>query len=413
MERKRIAFAVLAPALALAVSAAGTTPAGAAAPYLLTAPADPSRPPDGGAPGAPGDGTAPPSQDPGGGQTADPSQPPGDGQTADPSQPPGDGQTADPSQPPDDGQNEGGDAGQEQPPPSVIKPGPTPEQFVSIRRAPRVQVPRSSRRASTGRFTSRCGVNAGQRHSNPDNFIVAPGVQNGAHHIHDYVGNLTADAFSTDESLAASGTTCSNGDKSTYYWPVVRLRDGQDGSERAEQSKADGNVGSIVTPSSARIQFLGNPRGKVVAMPRFLRVIMGDAKAGTNGLANAKASWGCSGVPGRAFTDKYPLCPRGSQVTRTLTFPSCWDGQNTDSANHRTHIVFPGANGACPQGTRAVPQLRLTLSYRVPARALAFALDTFPEQGHDPVTDHADFVNVMSEGLMQRAVNCINSGRRC
>src|SRR5690606_38555917 len=104
---------------------------------------------------------------------------------------------------------------------------------------------------------------------------------------------------------------------------------------------------------------------RVTAMPRFLRVITGDARAATNGGANARAQWTCTGFTDR-ITTRYPLCPRGSQVVRIADFPSCWDGQNTDSANHRTHIVFPDESGRCPQGTRAVPQLRITLTYRVP-----------------------------------------------
>jgi len=119
-------------------------------------------------------------------------------------------------------------------------------------------------------------------------------------------------------------------------------------------------------------------------------------------------------------TDKYPLCPRGSRLVRILDFPSCWDGRNTDSANHRTHIVFPDASGACPAGTRAVPQLRITLTYNFGnvrraqiRRGKVFALDSFPEQLHAPITDHADFANVMPARLMRFAVNCINRGRRC
>jgi hypothetical protein len=48
----------------------------------------------------------------------------------------------------------------------------------------------------------------------------------------------------------------------------------------------------------------------------------------------------------------------------------------------------------------------------VPA-APNFAVDSFPEQLHKPVTDHGDFINVMSDQLMGQAVECINSGRRC
>lgn len=373
MARKK-GIAVIVPALALVASAAGTAPAGAS-PASLPRPvaaADPTDPTD--LPDDPGD-------------TRNDNQQNGNA-----------------------GNDNGDPADQQQQ--QQVKQGPDRGDFVDIRRAPRKAQPRRSGNASRGSFTSRCGTNQNGHH-NPDNFIVAPGVSNGAHHIHDYVGNLSTDGFSTDESLAAAGTTCAGGDRSAYFWPVMRVRAQRDDSDQARQSEADGNVGRVVTPASARMRFLGNARGKVTPMPPFLRVITGDAKAGTNGTANARAQWTCTGFADRALTDKYPLCPRGSRVTRVLDFPSCWDGRNTDSANHRDHIVFPGRSGACPAGTRAVPQLRMTLTYDLPNRAGAFAVDTFPEQGHDPVTDHADFENVMPGGLMRRAAACVNSGRAC
>ncbi|GII05128.1 hypothetical protein Pta02_71360 [Planobispora takensis] len=271
---------------------------------------------------------------------------------------------------------------------------------------PNVQTPRFQRGGSRGAFVSRCGRNQ-NGHRNSDNFIVAPGVSNGAHHVHDYVGNLSTDGFSTDASLAAAGTTCAFGDRSTYFWPVMRDR-----TADVNTQDADGNVGQILTPRVATMQFRGNPVARVTAMPRFLRLITGDAKAATNGGANARAQWTCSGFTNRVLTDKYPLCPRGSLLMRILDFPSCWDGQNTDSANHRTHVLFPDGNGACPAGTRPIPQLRMTLAYSVP-RTASFAVDAFPEQLHNPVTDHADFANVMPDRLMRFAVDCINRGRRC
>jgi hypothetical protein len=238
---------------------------------------------------------------------------------------------------------------------------------------------------------------------------VAPGVPNGAQHTHDYVGNDSTDNTSTDESLAAAGTTCANqADKSVYFWPVLRSI-----AEGSDQSGQDGNIGTILRPTRATLQFRGNPQSRVAAMPRFLRVITGNAKSFTQNGTNAKASWSCTGFTNRQSPDKYTLCPRGSQVVRTLDFPSCWDGQNLDSANHRTHIVFPDATtGQCAQGTQAVPQLRMVLTFRAPSGP-NFALDSFPAEVHKPITDHGDFENVMSDRLMSRVVNCINSGRRC
>ena len=104
---------------------------------------------------------------------------------------------------------------------------------------------------------------------------------------------------------------------------------------------------------------------------------------------------------------------RGQLVQRVLDFPGCWNGVDLDSTNHRTHTAFADATtGACPEGFKAIPQLRITLSYRVPAGA-SFAVDTFPEDLRKAITDHNDFENVMPAGLMRLAVNCINRGIRC
>jgi uncharacterized protein DUF1996 len=288
--------------------------------------------------------------------------------------------------------------------------GPSPQDFVNIRKVTRSNIdPKPGRNASKGTFSSRCGTNQ-NKHNNPDNFIVAPGVKNGAHHLHDYVGNLSADGSSTNDSLAAAGTTCGNGDKSTYYWPVIRVRDKKGGGTASEPENPH-NIGNVVQPRSVSLLFRGNAQSKVVAMPQFMRDITGDAKAAINGGANGNAKWTCTGFTNR-FTTKYPICPRGSQLQRVLDFASCWDGKNIDSTNHRTHVVFPDKTGACPAGTKAIPQLRMTLTYDLPRRAL-FAVDAFPEVLHNPITDHGDFVNVMPADLMNRAVSCINSGRNC
>lgn len=41
------------------------------------------------------------------------------------------------------------------------------------------------------------------------------------------------------------------------------------------------------------------------------------------------------------------------------------------------------------------------------------ALDSFPEQRHSPKTDHAMFVNAMTDRQMAAVVRCLNEGRAC
>lgn len=529
------------------------------------------------------------------------------------------------------------------------------DQYVPIQKVqPNVTSPKPGRSASTGRFTVDCGTNGNGKFS-PDNPVAQPGIKNGAEHVHDFVGNLAITANSSDADLDRSGTTCRNGDKSSYFWPVVRIdRNVRDANQvrqalaqtqpmvvcpsvrdrlpavpvrarsRVDQMLADldrltdtagdrmaagggridaslnqrvldflrtrraaaiqairtaitdaggkrpgmvslvdcdisydgmhaflhgtahtaaagagqtaspqvqcptvrgtlpgvpdralaevnrnldeldrqiaeanerlvtsrgqggpgfadnavlgplrakriatldriaiaigrhtarpqgleklatckldqappstpaspaalpdpqgpdfelpGNTGGIVRPAQVLIEYRGNPVSKVVPMPRFLRALTGDAKPTSRGPANARASWTCSGFAER-LSDKYPVCPAGSRVQRVHDFPGCWDGRNIDSDNHRNHVAFADrTTGACPQGFRAIPQLRITISYAIPRDVQLkgqYALDSFPEENHNPFSDHDDFVNVNSAQTMRRIAACINRGKTC
>jgi Domain of unknown function (DUF1996) len=279
--------------------------------------------------------------------------------------------------------------------------GPAASDYLPISAAPTTAVPVPGPAASTGTFTIGCGRNL-DGHRNSDNFIASPGVQGGAHHVHDYVGNTSTDRNSTDASLAAAGTTCALGDRSTFYWPV--LRDTRDASD----------LGRILTPEQVEVTLRGNPQGPVAGMPEFLRASVGDAMAVTDGPTDTgRVRWTCSGTPDRATTTHYPLCPAGQLVERIADYPACWDGRATNDVDYRTHVVFGDPDtGACPAGTNAVPQLRITVGYRVPA-GRSYAIDTFPNQLRAPVADHFDFENVMPASLMRRVVECINGGRQC
>lgn len=253
---------------------------------------------------------------------------------------------------------------------------------------------------ATRAYTWSCGRNE-EGHRNTANLVVAPGVAGPPHHVHEYVGNLSTDVDSTDDSLARAATSCPNGDRSTYYWPVLRT------GARAGQS----THGAIAEPVAVTLTAFGSPAGPVVAMPRRLRGAVGDANTVTTPTGQATRAWTCSGTPERR-TDRYPLCDRGQRVARVFDFPSCWDGRRLDSENHRAHLVFPAATGACAPGTFAVPRLRITVEYPRPDGD-RFAIDAFPPQRNSPRTDHAFFVNLMPDPLMAQVVRCLNTGDGC
>jgi len=261
---------------------------------------------------------------------------------------------------------------------------------------------------SGGSYTVACGVSD---HNNSDNYMAAPGKRNGAQHVHDYVGNTSTNANSTDDSLDAADTSCANGDKSTFFWPVLRDLNGQGPDVGQDGGSLDGNVGSILKPVKADLTFHGHGSQPVEDMPTHLMIITGNAKAKVQDGKNANAKYTCSGFENRV-TDKYPICPSGSQLKRILDYPSCWDGENLESKDQRSHTAFPDENGDCQNGFKPVPALRITLTYNQPA-GKAFSIDSFPDNQHSPSTDHSDFESLAPPKQAQAGGECIRNNKNC
>ncbi|MBU2665318.1 DUF1996 domain-containing protein [Actinoplanes bogorensis] len=255
--------------------------------------------------------------------------------------------------------------------------------------------------ASTGSYSWDCGRNE-NGHRNTANIVVTPKKPGPAHHLHDYIGNLGVRDDTTVGSLAGqTKTTCTNGDASTYFWPVLRfVTEGQDQHD-----------GPVQVPTSLTMTYYGNPRGPVLAMPRLLRAQVGDAYAMTDGGAHTRAWWSCSNTLDRQ-TMKYPACEDGAEVVRIFDFPSCWDGRQLDSPDHRRHMAFPAEGGGCPMGTFAIPRLKMTMSYAIPS-GTRYQIDAFDGQDNNPATDHGFLVNLMPEAVMKQVVSCLNTGKRC
>jgi hypothetical protein len=259
-----------------------------------------------------------------------------------------------------------------------------------------------------GSYSVDCGVSD---HNNSDNYMAAPGKDNGAQHVHDYVGNESTNANSTDDSLEQAGTSCVNGDQSTFFWPVLRDLNGQGDDVGQDGGSLDGNVGRILQPRSAELTFRGHGDEPVRPMPTHLMMIMGNAKAGQQNGDNVNAKYTCSGHENQV-TDKYPVCGQGSRLIRLLDYPSCWDGQNLESANFRDHMAFPDESGNCSDGFVPIPALRIKLTYDQPA-GRAFSIDSFPQEQHAANTDHSDFENLASQDSNDEGARCINEGRQC
>jgi hypothetical protein len=239
-------------------------------------------------------------------------------------------------------------------------------------------------------------------HRSSDDAIVFPNAP-GAAHSHDFLGNTSTDAFSTNNSLRAGSTNCHrSGDKSAYWIPTLYVNE------------------QAITPAKTAFYYRTGYRKaeNVKAFPADLRVIAGDSKGLSPAERNGQGiyMWGCAGVPADpGSATVMPTCAAGDVLTLLINFPDCWDGFSEDSSNHKVHMEYSatrsggGLERFCPSTHPVlVPQLSLSTSYPTTGGPTA-RLSSGGIQ-----TAHADFMNGWDQAKMDQLMhNCINIDIYC
>ena len=171
-----------------------------------------------------------------------------------------------------------------------------------------------------------------------DDPIVFPG-QPGASHLHMFFGNALVNSSTTPDNIRTNCSSAAAGGTAncTGYW-VPALFDANANVVLPDQV----NEPLIYYKAAYDIP---DPT-QIVAIPPGLRMIAGDKNATPSSpQTDNKAQFECYAVPGT----KQPYivdCPQGSIVEMSITFPRCWDGQNLDSPDHKSHMAY--ANNGCP-----------------------------------------------------------------
>jgi uncharacterized protein DUF1996 len=241
-------------------------------------------------------------------------------------------------------------------------------------------------------------------HRAHDDPIVFPG-QHGASHSHDFLGNRSTDAHSTNDSLREFLTTCVRGD--------AELRRFREPKDRAAYWVPTLYVGTrpvefIVGRALYRVGFRAR---NIQPFPDDLKVIAGSAQGSPRG---GVYRWQCpGGYLDRGSETVAPTCAT-DRLVLSIAFPDCWDGANSDSQDHKSHMAYSTRvqgerREVCP-GAHPVPVPALTLEFH------------YPIPGGPPVrlasgnpsTAHADFMNGWDpEHLAHLIEVCLNADRYC
>ncbi|GKT41107.1 uncharacterized protein ColSpa_01288 [Colletotrichum spaethianum] len=256
------------------------------------------------------------------------------------------------------------------------------------------------------------------------------------HAIHGSSGISPTSNF--DDLVAADCTSCRvKQDKSAYWHPALYFEDSSTGEfELVDQ------VGGMLA------YYLLNGKD-IKAFPPGFRMIAGDTDrrnytAGDPSQPDPqKSAWSTLGqttqsileqraigfnclnyardpegtlyrhfLPDKAYLDAN--CANG--VRFEMMFPSCWNGKDLDSNDHKSHVAYPDLvmDGTCPDGFEtSVPNLLYEVIWNTNAfksRSGRFVIANGDLTGFGY---HADFISGWDEDFLQSAVNtCTNlSGR--
>ena len=150
-----------------------------------------------------------------------------------------------------------------------------------------------------------------------------------------------------------------------------------------------------VRPLVSLVYYVRRTSGSVRPLPAGLKMIAGDAEA--DRPQNLRiASWGCGAVGGGRRFAAVPACAENQFLNMRVDFPSCWNGDDVDSRDHKRHMAYP-ANGRCPASHPvAVPTISLVVLYP------AVGPDAQLSSGR--YSAHADFINGWDQDVLTRLV---------
>ena len=198
-------------------------------------------------------------------------------------------------------------------------------------------------------------VGCKESHRNHDDMIVFP-AQPGASHEHVYAGARSNNAFSTVDSLKASGTTCDDSGDTAGYWTPTFL------------------AGYPIHPNKGAL-FYYTFNG--TQFPAGLKMIVRWSTPGNRVLFK------CG--PGSNTETRTPPASCGSgMLVPVVTFPTWWNGQ-LDSPDHLSHMSY----SRTATHNRQLPKLKVYWRTAVPAGA---PINTNLSSG-DYTTFHMDFVS--------------------
>jgi hypothetical protein len=290
-------------------------------------------------------------------------------------------------------------------------------------------------------------INCDFSHSSYNDPIVFPNQQNRAH-LHRFYGNTIIDHSTTTESLVSQGESTCQGNKvnlSSYWVPALlaphyisgqRVIDdlGEPAWIPVPAVVGDGEDVHEIFYYSASVDDLES----IQPLPVGLKMIAGNhmsvlgQEQDTSIVRWHCQSWVSNDFGNPDFSASIPECSAPDRVRLDIFFPSCWNGVDLDSADHKSHMAYPINSGStqgvvCPD-THPVPVVRPSYHYAFGVKPEVYdpisqsskgwrlASDMYEVEDNNPggFSLHGDWFNAWHPAVMQAILDyCIKGEFDC
>ncbi|KAF2256930.1 hypothetical protein BU26DRAFT_32151 [Trematosphaeria pertusa] len=278
--------------------------------------------------------------------------------------------------------------------------------------------------------------------------LVNPGVIPSPH-VHQIVGGngFNATMTTSDVSKTATCTTCAFSKDFSNYWTANLYFKARNGTyKRVKQLGAARQFNddfSTAIDGGVLVYYVSAQPGKVTAFKPGFRMLVGDPTS-RKVDANMKRQncYRCYTGPNfggdtsapcmdaNIDTQSLPPQPCKGGIRSNILFPTCWDGKNLDSPDHKAHVAYPTSGpanflslgGNCPS----------THPVRIPQLMYEVVWDTtpfndksqWPADGSQPFYfsygdntgygQHADYVFGWQDDELQKGMDATNCmGAKC